>query len=272
MTALRPRRKLLLHAAGAASLLEAGVGDPPLVLIHGFAADALSWQYVLVALAKRRRVVALDLPGHAPDSVLANDDWTLPSLTRWTIDAVEAAAPAGAHLCGHSLGGRFALAVAEARPDLVRSVSVVSGAGIGTAFDLSLLDALIAADTQEKAAAALAPIAHGGDRDALARAHAAKMSDAATRRALDAIRTNILVPAQQVFAPVNWSRIAAPVRMIWGDADRVIPCPAASAVPPHVEIELLTSVGHLPQIELPTAVVAALERTMDAAMPQRVSA
>ncbi|MDB5366275.1 MAG: alpha/beta hydrolase, partial [Rhodospirillales bacterium] len=212
MSRLRPKRQVLSHPGGTVSLLEAGSGEPPLVLIHGFAADALSWQYVLVPLAKRRRVVALDLPGHAPGSTLTVEDWSLPSLTRWVVAAVEAAAPAGAHLAGHSLGGRLALAVAEARPDLVHSVSVVSGAGLGAAFDLSLLDALIAADTPASALSALEPIALGGDREALAKAHAAKMSDATTRTALTAIRDQVLLHAARVFAPVDWSRIAAPVR------------------------------------------------------------
>jgi pyruvate dehydrogenase E2 component (dihydrolipoamide acetyltransferase) len=273
MTLLRPRRRTLPHAAGSAALLETGAGDPPLLLIHGFAADAFSWQYVLVPLAKRRRVIALDLPGHAVESRLAAADWSLPALMRWTVEAVEAASPGGAHLCGHSLGGRLALAVAEARPDLVRSVSVLAGAGIGTEFDLSLLDALLAADTVDAAAAAMAAIARGGDREALARAHAAKLADADTRRALEAIRAQVLVPARTVFPPIDWSRLDMPVRLIWGEEDRVIPCPDPTTLPRQVAMERLAETGHLPHIERPSAVVALLERTIDAAtMPQRASA
>jgi pyruvate dehydrogenase E2 component (dihydrolipoamide acetyltransferase) len=135
---------------------------------------------------------------------------------------------------------------------------------------------LIAADTPARALRALAPIALGGDREALAKAHAAKMSDPTLRTALTAIRDQVLLHAARVFAPVDWSRIAAPVRLIWGDADRVIPCPAAADLPAYAAVERLAGVGHLPQIERPSAVIAMLERTIEAAQPlpapRRVSA
>ena len=51
--------------------LEAGAG-PPLLLLHGHEQSATSWRWVIPALARTRRVLALSLPGHgesgpAPD-------------------------------------------------------------------------------------------------------------------------------------------------------------------------------------------------------------
>ncbi|MEM8854635.1 MAG: alpha/beta fold hydrolase, partial [Pseudomonadota bacterium] len=42
----------------------AGSGEPPMVLVHGFGGDQLAWAMLMPELAKLRRTVALDLPGH----------------------------------------------------------------------------------------------------------------------------------------------------------------------------------------------------------------
>jgi hypothetical protein len=51
------------------SALTAGPGDaPPLLLLHGLGATKASWLTVVPQLAKRHRVVALDLPGFGRSS------------------------------------------------------------------------------------------------------------------------------------------------------------------------------------------------------------
>jgi pimeloyl-ACP methyl ester carboxylesterase len=41
-----------------------GAGEPPLVLVHGFACGIRSWDFQVKALARGRRVVAYDVRGH----------------------------------------------------------------------------------------------------------------------------------------------------------------------------------------------------------------
>ena len=43
--------------------LEAGTG-PPVLLLHGHEQSATSWRWVIPALARTHRVLALSLPGH----------------------------------------------------------------------------------------------------------------------------------------------------------------------------------------------------------------
>ena len=41
-----------------------GNGPQPLVLLHGFSDNLLTWRRVVQALALEHRVIAIDLPGH----------------------------------------------------------------------------------------------------------------------------------------------------------------------------------------------------------------
>jgi len=49
--------------------LEAGAG-PPLLLLHGHEQSATSWRWVIPALARTHRVLALSLPGHGESGLV----------------------------------------------------------------------------------------------------------------------------------------------------------------------------------------------------------
>ena len=111
--------------------LVAGSG-PPLALVHGLGGSAANWAELGPALAERRRVIALDLPGHGCSAPLP----AAPTLAPYA-DAVAAVLEQGqagpAPLVGHSLGGIVALRTALRRPELVSGVVLASGAGISSA-------------------------------------------------------------------------------------------------------------------------------------------
>ena len=117
-------------AAGPAARLHSrSTGDgPPLVLAHGFTQTGLVWGTMDEDLASDHRVTAVDLPGHGRSS------------------GVHASLPDGAALLGraggraaylgYSMGARFCLHLALARPDLVEALVLVSGtAGIEDAAE-----------------------------------------------------------------------------------------------------------------------------------------
>jgi pimeloyl-ACP methyl ester carboxylesterase len=105
------------------SALRWGTGPAELVLVHGGAQNAHTWDTVALALA--RPLVAVDLPGHGHSS--HRDDHVY-----WPADnavAVEAAlralAPDAGLVVGMSLGGLTSIALADRAPDLVRALVLV---------------------------------------------------------------------------------------------------------------------------------------------------
>jgi 2-succinyl-6-hydroxy-2,4-cyclohexadiene-1-carboxylate synthase len=97
----------------------------PLVLVHGFTQSSRTWGLVGDELARRYQVIALDAPGHGRSALVAAD---LPAGAGLM---VAAAGPEPATWLGYSMGGRYALHVALARPAAVQRLVLVSAtAGI----------------------------------------------------------------------------------------------------------------------------------------------
>lgn len=97
---------------------------PPLVLAHGFTQTGRLWGPFGRALAARRTLVRVDLPGHAGSSDLRAD------LAEGG-ELLACVAEGPFDLLGYSLGARFALHAALARPERVRRLVLIGGtAGI----------------------------------------------------------------------------------------------------------------------------------------------
>jgi 3-oxoadipate enol-lactonase len=108
-----------------------GVGETPLVLLHGLGSSADDWFLQLPAFAPDYRCIAVDLRGHGlsdrPEgrysvSLFASD---VAELLR-ALGQAEAPVPAPAHIVGLSLGGMVAQQLAIAYPQLVRSLVLIN--------------------------------------------------------------------------------------------------------------------------------------------------
>jgi pimeloyl-ACP methyl ester carboxylesterase len=107
----------------ALSALQWGTEPPAVVLLHGGAQNAHTWD--TVALALNRPLVAVDLPGHGHSGHRA-DHVYWPADNAVAIEkAVRALAPDAALVVGMSLGGLTALALADRAPELVRQLVLV---------------------------------------------------------------------------------------------------------------------------------------------------
>jgi pimeloyl-ACP methyl ester carboxylesterase len=105
------------------SALVWGDAPPEIVLLHGGAQNAHTWD--TVALALDRPLVAIDLPGHGhsdhrPDGPFSPRDNAVDVAT-----TVRALAPDAQMVVGMSLGGLTTIALASHAPDLVRRATLV---------------------------------------------------------------------------------------------------------------------------------------------------
>lgn len=105
------------------SALRWGTEEPELVLLHGGAQNAHTWD--TVALALGRPLVAIDLPGHGHSDWRSDKAYWPAENARAVAVAIRELAPNAAAVVGMSLGGLTALALTTEAPDLVRRLILV---------------------------------------------------------------------------------------------------------------------------------------------------
>ncbi|HEY5438299.1 MAG TPA: alpha/beta hydrolase [Acidimicrobiales bacterium] len=100
-----------------------GDASPELVLLHGGAQNAHTFD--TVALALQRPLIALDLPGHGHSDPSIFPASAIQSHALDIVRALEQLIEPPRPLVGMSLGGLTSLLVAHDRPDLVRSLVLI---------------------------------------------------------------------------------------------------------------------------------------------------
>jgi len=101
----------------------AAIGPPELVLVHGGAQNAHTWD--TVALALDRPLLAVDLPGHGHSDGGPEGAVSARSNGRDLAVVVADLAPGARGVVGMSLGGISSLALAAHAPELVRALALV---------------------------------------------------------------------------------------------------------------------------------------------------
>jgi pimeloyl-ACP methyl ester carboxylesterase len=105
-------------------LYDAGEG-PPVLLLHGWPQDAVSWRYVIPLLAGRHRLIAPDLRGFGQSDAPGRgyNGQTFGADAIALLDALEIER---AHLIGHDWGGFAAFAAGLAAPGRIASMVVLN--------------------------------------------------------------------------------------------------------------------------------------------------
>jgi pimeloyl-ACP methyl ester carboxylesterase len=106
-----------------------GGAGPPLLLVHGLGGAAVNFTELAPLLARHRRVLVPDLPGHGGTEPLDEVDG-LDDLAAHAAAVVEHEGMLPAAVIGYSMGGVVALRLAVSRPEAVSSLALVAPAGI----------------------------------------------------------------------------------------------------------------------------------------------
>jgi pyruvate dehydrogenase E2 component (dihydrolipoamide acetyltransferase) len=232
--------------------LELGAGDGvPVVLLHGFGADLNSWMFTQPALAEGRRAVALDLPGHGgswKDVGSGNADTFVD-----TVDgALAALGIERAHFVGHSMGGAIAALVAARNPARVASLTLIAPAGLGSEINVAFIDGFVRMARRRDATEVLNLLVH--DPALVSRT---MVEDVLRYKRIDGVTGALETIARTWFAGGQQTRsvlaeiaaLRAPVQIIWGRDDKIIPAAHAGALTARFPVHILDAAGHLPHME-----------------------
>jgi pyruvate dehydrogenase E2 component (dihydrolipoamide acetyltransferase) len=227
--------------------LDIGAGDPPAVLVHGFGGDLGSFMFNQSALAEGRRVIAIDLPGHGGSSKDVGDG-SLATLGGTIGAAIDALGLSRFHLIGHSLGGAICLHLARLRPTQVASVTLIASAGLGPEIDGEFIHAFVAAE-RRKEMTGVANKLYADENIVTRRV----VEDMLRIKRIDGVSKAMATIAVQQFPGGRQHVTAAtdtgaPMLVIWGDADRVIPV-AHNALAPGAQRHIVAGAGHMVHAE-----------------------
>jgi pimeloyl-ACP methyl ester carboxylesterase len=274
----RQRGRLEVHCVstshGRVSTLQAGVGEP-VVMIHGLGATKASFLPTISALAPSFRTVAIDLPGFGEAEKPLRAAYDPPFFARSVVDALDELRLPRVHLVGHSLGGRVALEMAMRHPERLQSVTLMTPSmawrrtrpwapylrllrpelGILQPAPRALMDPLIRH---------LVPGADHGWGAVAVDEFLRGFLDPRGRAAFYAAARSIYL--EEPGGPEGfWERLKAvstPALFIWGRQDRLVPAGFArhvKAALPAAQHLVLDS-GHVPQLERPAELHAAMRR------------
>lgn len=229
------------------------IGDgPPVVLIHGFGGDLDNWLFNITSLAEHSSVLAFDLPGHGSSSLVIPDA-TVSGLAGFAWSVLEALEIDEAiALVGHSMGSAIAAQMAIDRPDRVRSVALIAGAGMGSEINQSYIDAFVSARSKREMKEVAKTLF--ADPTSVTRS---MIDDMLRYKRLDGVPELLADLAghwfsdgiQQVDLTAGLGVLEVPMMVIWGADDRVIPAAQAAAADGFATVHVIDGAGHMVQME-----------------------
>ena len=237
---------------GPIRTLEQGSPDSEdVVLIHGFGGDAENWRFNMSALARRYRVLALDLPGHG-DSTKAVGTGAPSVLVDTVEEVLEARHVRTSHLVGHSLGGLVAASLALRRPERCTSLALIAPVGFGQAADGRYVEGFVQAETTDEMRVVLEMLF--ANRALVTVEFAQQVLSnklrADSQSALELLATHVLALGDHVVVGADaLQRSGIRTMIMWGTDDRVIESPATSVLHDPIAVTLFDGVGHSPHVE-----------------------
>ena len=244
--------------------LRKGQGDP-VVMVHGFGADHNSWRMLAAGAALSRPILAIDLPGHGRSPGGAT---SLANMASGVAAALAEEGVTAADLVGHSLGAAVAVAVAAPADFRVRSLFLLSPAGLGPDINADFLAGFCNARNEDDLAPWMALLVAdpASLHPAFTQVTAATRAQPGVAAAQEQIARTVFPDGKQAFSVRDaLEGLAVPTEVVFGAADRIIPARHMAGLPGRIAQHLLPGVGHMPQVEARDAVALLLVEHLRAA-------
>jgi abhydrolase domain-containing protein 6 len=239
----------------------------PILLVHGFGGDKESWLLMARHLRRRATVLIPDLPGFGAASDVAPERASAKHQAAILAGLLDALGFARAHLVGSSMGGGIAQRFAHDYRPRATSMTLIGSVGplvekseAGLAFDRGenplvlddpgALDTLLTLMTERPPPSTRAMRRYLGERRV-----ARRDAQLATFRGWSE-------PADGEGLPADLKVIDTPALVIHGARDRVIHPATARALAEQLgnaRLMMMDGIGHIPQMEAPSAVARAID-------------
>ena len=264
-----------------------GPDGVPAVYVHGLGGSSTNWTDLAALLAPVAGGTAPDLPGFGYSEPEKGFDFSLQAHSEVVARHIEDVG-APVHLLGNSMGGAIALMIAERRPELVKTLTLISPAmpdrrpnprrlsdpRMAFAY-LPLVGArvraqLAALGPRERAAQVIKLCFADPSRfpesrlDELAEEHGARAGFSWAAPAMARSTFAIFRAWSSLGKSSLWSSaptVRAPTLVVWGREDRVISVRRAmrtARVIPKARLLVLPRTGHVAQMERPIVVAKAV--------------
>jgi pimeloyl-ACP methyl ester carboxylesterase len=274
------------HVSISTEYFTAGSGQP-LLLLHGVADSAHSWQWVMPTLARTHQIYAPSLPGFG-NSAKPDIDYSPHFFTTFVTAFLDNLGLQRVSIVGNSLGGLIGMRLALSAPDRVNSLVLIDSAGLGREISPTLRGLTLPGAGQLLAAV--------GQTEAGARSWAFSVSNLlfanpdrvpsvwreqlyrmarmpgyleATVGAVRGGNTAVAQKKREIMLD-QLPQLNMPTLVIWGEQDRILPAHQAQASVdrlPQGQLALLPNCGHVPQIEQPEQVQTLLEQFLNSRVP-----
>nr|WP_245757727.1 alpha/beta fold hydrolase [Amycolatopsis xylanica] len=265
-----------------------GPADTTAVYVHGLGGSSTNWTDLAAQLSPFAGGTAVDLPGFGFSEPEPGFDFSLDAHAEILGKYVEEQGGKPVHLLGNSMGGAVALLLAARRPELVRTLTLISPAMPDRRPDprrlsdprMALAYLPLVGSRVRKQLAALGPRERAkqviklcyAEPDAFAESRLDELAAEHSERAGFKWATPAL--ARSTFGIFRtwtargeaslWSvarTVTAPTLVVWGIHDRVISAKRAvrtAEALPHARLLVLPRTGHVAQMERPVAVARAV--------------
>jgi pimeloyl-ACP methyl ester carboxylesterase len=262
------RKKVFVGGHPMAYLRE-GRGEPVL-LVHGILAHSFIWRGVLPRLAERNDVVAVDLLGCGDSTMPMTLPLSLRAQADYLAELIHWLGLGKVHFVGHEVGGAIGQVLAVRHPKTLRSLTLVNSVA-GDLWPVFPVNALRTPFVRQVILSLLdAGLSSWLVRRALV--HREKVTEELMSEYHRPLQT--LVGRRALLHFASWlergdllatepelAKVAVPVHVVWGEADRVLPAatPARLAAAfPGCRLSRLPGTGHLVPIDAPDQLAEAL--------------
>jgi pimeloyl-ACP methyl ester carboxylesterase len=248
---------------------EAGQG-PPIVLLHGFGACAYTWRHVIPALAAQHRVFTLDLKGYGRSDKPADGHYAVSDQADMVADFIRHQNLRDLVIMGHSMGGGVTLMtylkLRETDPGRIQKLVLIDSAGYPQKMPWFIrmakipgLNTALGKLLPARFAVALVLKKSYYDKDKVTEAQIdtyAYFGSLPGAAAAVSQTARQMVPKDIDALIAQYKTIKAPVLIIWGREDEVVPLSVGENFKrdiPDSQLVVMPHCGHIPLEEEPPA-------------------